>query len=213
MANGRPSLPTRTLSASTMPGMHISFGACEAHNQTLPQPREHHRHRDITETIIPTTGLKQTRISERLLRQTPTPTNQISQQQPLTPSKLRLNTQLRIQPGPPPMRDLPLLRKAGEEVHSRGAVAAADQLEEVTTDVETPTSPLDFGFCSPYGLLYGASLPYTLRERAQALAEAEEAEYQSRQASKRMARLTGRMGSMLKGVSAHHAFRRERIGL
>lgn len=101
------------------------------------------------------------------------------------------------------MRDLPLLRKAGEAVHSHCTLVPTNQLTEVSSDVEMPYSPLDSFIGGPYALIYGVGLPYAMHEKAQALAEAEEAEYQSKRAWKRGAKLTGRMGSLFKDLSDH----------
>jgi hypothetical protein len=70
-------------------------------------------------------------------------------------------------------------------------------------DEETMMIPagLDLSLGSLYGFPYCMGVPDAMEQRARALAEAEEAEYQREKEWKAKARLSGRVSSALKNVS------------
>ncbi|KAM0720426.1 hypothetical protein Q7P37_004562 [Cladosporium fusiforme] len=200
-----------------MPGMHISLTSrrlSETPDPTMPQPLEHHRQRRLSQTLTIVTSFKQDFTPRQLRSPSTTPIHQISQEhQPIATPHLRLHNKLRLHPGPPPMRDLPALHKAGEKIHSHRPLVAADQLKEVTPDLDVLSNHVDCSFNNPYGLLYGAGLPHAMCEKARLLAEAEEAEYQSRRSWRRRAKLTHRVGSMLKDILVPGFLWRARSGI
>jgi hypothetical protein len=112
----------------------------------------------------------------------------------------------------PPVRDMPAVLTHFKEVRWQPAVGEADQfVEGPAEDEEMIPAGLDLSLGSLYGFPYCMGVPNAMEQRAQDLAEAEEAEYQRERKEK--ARLSARVSSTLfKKVSLQSALSWTRRG-
>lgn len=215
MANGGSPLPTSRATTSRMPIMLSPFTAIEqdqGSRHTLLQPHQHHMDRASFETLTSIASSNQTTSSTqprpKAVRNAtypataeldPTyPTRSALQRHLLQYDIVRASTR-----SLPPLRDLPRLHTTDAALHRSWHVENDQFLERHSDDDDeemTPATP-DFSGGRLYGFPYGMGVPSSMEQRARAIAEAEEAEYQKERDVKRKARTSGRFGSSLRSVS------------
>jgi hypothetical protein len=227
MANGGSPLPsphTASSSMSLLPRSSAAIG--QTPSSTLLQPHEHHlsnRASFETLTSVASSNPNSSSSSAQLRRpaRDSSSSNSSAEHYPAARAARPQFRQVRWQQQQqqqhhvhrssnsslPPVRALPpALHAPHAEVHWRGSPFEADQFVEGSADdndEETMMIPagLDLSLGSLYGFPYCMGVPDAMEQRARALAEAEEAEYQREKEWKAKARLSGRVSSALKNVS------------
>lgn len=214
MANGGSPLPTSRATTSRMPIMLSPFPATEQIQSSLLQPHQHLVNRASFETLTSIASSNQTTSTSSTQPRRPKavrnatypataeldptyPTRSALQRHLLQYDIVRASTR-----SLPPLRTLPRLHTSDAALHRPWHVEDDQFLEGSSDDDEemTPATP-DFSGGRLYGFPYGMGVPDAMQQRAQAVAEAEEAEYQRTKEVKRKARTSGRFGSSLRSVS------------
>jgi hypothetical protein len=213
--------PRRTpISMPIMPSPSPAIGQTPNPRRTLLQPHEHHlSNRTSFETLTSVASSNQDQAQAYSPKQLRRPAlrsyhSDSSQHNPTRASNSRTPRQIlshhlvnrASSASLPPVRDMPAVLTHFKEVHWQPAVGEADQSVEGSADDEEEVIPagLDLSLGSLYGFPYCMGVPNAMEQRAQDLAEAEEAEYQRERKEK--ARLSARVSSTLfKKVSLQSA--------
>ena len=212
-------MPTSRATTSRMPIMLSPYPATEqdqGSRHTLLQPHQHHIERTSFETLTSiassnkTTSTSSTQRRPKAVRNATYPAT--SELDPTYPTRSALQRHL-LQydivrassrtSSLPPLPDLPRLHTSDAALHRSWHVENDQFLEGHSEDDDeevTPATP-DFSGGRLYGFPYGMGVPDAMEQRARAVAEAEEAEYQKAKEVKRKARSSGRFGSSLRSVS------------
>lgn len=221
MANGGSPLPTSRATTSRMPIMLSPSPVIEqdqGSRHTLLQPHQRHIERASFETLTSIASSNQTTSTASTQPRRPKAVRNAtypatSELDPTYPTRSALQRHLLQYDivrasartcSLPPLPDLPRLHTSDAALHRSWHVEDDQFLERHSDDDDeemmTPATP-DFSCGTLYGFPYGMGVPNAMEQRARAIAEAEEVEYQKGKEVKRKARTSGRFGSTLRSVS------------
>lgn len=219
MANGRSPLPTNHRTPCAMPVMPLpSSTSRHARSQThqdLLQPHRHTLHHRLSnETLSSAASSNRDLSSRQLSRQASSSAYSSTSQEQFAPPTSEPRQRLlrphlfkrHTSPSTPPMRDLPPLHTSDAALYG----LEPDELDEVTPGGEVMPAGLDLSLGRLYGFPYCMGISNAMEVKAKAVAEAEEAEYQRERSRRRGARLSGRLGSALKGFAVSRSVSRPR---